>query len=102
MNLKRDRAAFVLAFVLPVAFFTIFAAIFAGSGSRAETRKIAVLVVDEDQSANSRRFLDGLRAETGLDVQTASAATRDHPAVPYTAATAEAAVRRGDAPVALI
>jgi linearmycin/streptolysin S transport system permease protein len=102
MNLKRDRAAFVLAFVLPVAFFSIFAAIFAGSGSRAATRKIEVLAVDEDQSANSRRFLAGLRAETGLNVQTAAAATRSAPALPYTAATAEAAVRRGDAPIALI
>src|SRR4029453_1802657 len=102
MNLKRARAAFVLAFVLPVAFFTIFAAIFAGSGSRAATRKIEVLAVDEDQSANSRRFLAGLRAETGLNVQTAAAATRSAPAPPYTAANAEAAVRRGDAPIALI
>jgi ABC-2 type transport system permease protein len=102
MNLRRDRAAFVLAFVLPVAFFSIFAAIFSGSGSRAETRKIQVLVVDEDQSANSRRFLDGLRAETGLDVQSAGPAARNGPPISYTAATAESAVRRGDAPVALI
>ncbi len=47
LNLRRDRAAFVLAFVLPVAFFTIFASIFAGS-SRAETHKIPVIVVDLD------------------------------------------------------
>jgi ABC-2 type transport system permease protein len=102
MNLKRDRAAFVLAFVLPVAFFSIFAAIFAGSGNRAETRKIEVLVADEDQSANSRRFLAGLQAETGLDVHMSAASAKNAPAVPYTAATVESAVRHGDAPVALI
>ena len=44
MNLRRDRAAFVLAFVLPVAFFSIFAGIFGGSG-KASTRKVAVVVV---------------------------------------------------------
>ncbi|MFY9550902.1 MAG: ABC transporter permease [Thermoanaerobaculia bacterium] len=102
LNLRRDRAAFVLAFVLPVAFFTIFAAIFAGSGGRATTRKIEVLVVDEDQTANSQRFLAALKSETGLDVQTAAPPQKGAPAVAYTAASAEAAVRRGDAPVALI
>jgi len=55
-NLRRDRAAFVLAFVLPVAFFTIFAAIFSGSG-RSSTRRIPLAVVDEDGSEGSRRFI---------------------------------------------
>ncbi len=104
MNLRRDRAAFVLAFVLPVAFFSIFAGIFAGSGGRAATRKIEVLVVDADGTENSRRFIDGLKRETGLDVRTGPPAEKGSTAaeVPYTEAAAEAAVRRGDAPVAVI
>ena len=101
MNLKRDRAAFVLAFVLPVAFFSIFAGIFAGS-SKSATRRIEVLVVDEDQTENSWRFVAGLKRENGLDVQAAAAPEKGGQAVPYTAASAEAAVRRGDAPVAVI
>jgi ABC-2 type transport system permease protein len=101
LNLKRDRAAFVLAFVLPVAFFSIFAGIFAGSGKSA-TRKIEVLVVDEDQTENSWRFVAGLKRETGLDVQAAAPAEKGGEPLPYTAASAEAAVRRGDAPVAVI
>ena len=103
-NLRRDRAAFVLAFVLPVAFFSIFAGIFSGS-SRAATRRIVVLVVDEDASEGSGRFVEGLKRETGLDVRTAVPAEKGQPAAapaPFTAASAEAAVRRGDAPVAVI
>ncbi len=104
LNLRRDRAAFVLAFVLPVAFFSIFAGIFSGS-SRAATRRIAVLVVDEDATESSGRFVEGLKRETGLDVKTAAPAEKGQAAgapVLFTAATAEAAVRRGDAPVAVI
>ena len=59
-KLKRDRAAFVLAFVVPVVFFSVFASIFRGSSSRATTRQISVVVVDEDRSANSARFVDAL------------------------------------------
>jgi|KBSMisStandDraft_5_1062788.scaffolds.fasta_scaffold52779_2 ABC-2 type transport system permease protein len=104
MNLRRDRAAFVLAFVLPVAFFSIFAGIFAGSG-RATTRRVNLVVVDEDQSAGSRRFVAGLRAEAGLAVslKPGDKDAEEHPAGPaYTAATAEQAVRKGDVPVALV
>ena len=104
MNLRRDRAAFVLAFVLPVAFFSIFAGIFAGSG-RAMTRKVNLVVVDEDQSAGSRRFVAGLQAEAGLAVslRPGDKDPEEHPAGPaYTAATAEQAVRKGDVPVALV
>jgi ABC-2 type transport system permease protein len=100
MNLRRDRAAFVLAFVLPVAFFTIFAAIFAGP-SRAATRRISVVVVDEDGSDVSKRFVAGVQAEAGLSVGLKPGA-ENAPGPFYTAATAEQAVRKGDVPVALI
>lgn len=101
MNLRRDRAAFVLAFVLPVAFFSIFAAIFAGSG-RSATRKVAVIAVDEDGSAGSRRFVEGLKAEAGLSVGLKPGDEKDAAGPLYTAAAAEAAVRKGEVPVALI
>jgi ABC-2 type transport system permease protein len=103
LNLRRDRAAFVLAFVLPVAFFSIFAGIFSGS-SRAATRRIEVLVVDEDGSEGSGRFVEALKRETGLDVKVVVPPAKGKPGAPvaYTASSAEAAVRRGDAPVALV
>jgi len=104
-NLRRDRAAFVLAFVLPVAFFSIFAGIFSGSG-RSATGRIPVALVDEDGSENSRRLVAALRAEAGLDARTAPATEKAEknpaPLPPYTAASAEQAVRAGDVPVAVV
>jgi linearmycin/streptolysin S transport system permease protein len=101
MNLRRDRAAFVLAFVLPVAFFSIFAGIFAGSG-RASTRKVSLIVVDEDRSAGSQRFVEGLKAEAGLSIGMKPGEESDPKGPYYTAASAEQAVRKGEVPVALI
>ena len=101
MNLRRDRAAFVLAFVLPVAFFSIFAGIFAGSG-RSATRKISLIVVDEDQSQSSQRFVAGLKAEAGLAVAMKPGEETDPKGPFYTAVQAEQVVRKGDVPVALI
>jgi len=102
MNLRRDRAAFVLAFVLPVAFFSIFAGIFGGSGKAASTRKVAVIVVDEDGSDGSRRFVAGLQAEAGLSVGLKPGDEKDPAGPLYSAASAEAAVKKGEVPIALI
>lgn len=101
-KLKRDRAAFVLAFIVPVVFFSVFASIFSGSSSRAATRQISVAVVDEDGTANSRRFAEALKREKGLrviDVQTLPDGRKSPIA---DAAAAEAMVRRGDVPLALV
>ncbi len=99
LNLRHDRAAMILSFVLPVAFFSVFAGVFSGGG-RDATRKIQVAIVDEDGSSTSRRLLAALAAEQGLAVLRAP---EEKPGAPeYTRATAEAAVRAGDLPVALI
>src|SRR5207302_848284 len=100
--LKRDRAAFVLAFVVPVVFFSVFASIFRGSSSRATTRQIAVAVVDEDRSANSARFVDALKREKGLRVLDTLSLPGGRTAPIADRAGAEALVRSGDAPLALI
>ncbi len=102
LNLRRDRAAFILAFVLPVAFFTIFAGIFSNSGSRAATRRIRIAVVDEDGSDVSRLWIDALRAERALEPVTAQGGGKALPAGPYTAPSAAEAVRKGEIPVALV
>jgi len=101
MNLRHDRAAFVLSFVVPIVFFSIFAAIFGGESNRATTRKIRVAVVDEDGSDGSRRFVEALKAETGLAVQTAPE-SKSGRAAAFTRASAEGVVRAGDVPVALV
>jgi len=101
-NLRHDRAAFVLSFVVPIVFFTIFGAIFGGDSGRSETRTIRVVVVDEDGSDNAKQFVEALAAEKGLTVLRSSAPQAGGTPNPYTAATAEAAVRAGDVPVALL
>ncbi|MGO9433563.1 MAG: ABC transporter permease [Terracidiphilus sp.] len=100
VSLRRDRAALALSFLLPIAFFTIFATIFGGMHDT--TPKITVLVVDEDQSTGSQQLVVGLERESSLVVMTRPS-TKDKTVAPeYTAATAESAVKAGAAPVALI
>jgi ABC-2 type transport system permease protein len=100
LNLKHDRAAFVLAFVLPVVFFSVFASIF--GGARSATRRVPLIVVDEDESAGSRRFVSALQAEKGLALRTSRVRTAGEPSLPFSRASAEAAVREGDVSVALV
>lgn len=101
--LRRDRAALALSFILPISFFSIFAAIFGRDGGNS-TPKVTVIVVDEDHSQASRGLVDGLKREGSLVVLT-SPKVRDKNAAPlpdYTAYTAETAVKAGAVPVALI
>jgi len=100
--LRRDRGAFILSFVLPIVFFSIFAIIFGGMNGD-KTARVSVLVVDEDRSATSERLVGALRQEPSLAASTRPDAKKGQPELPeYMAASAERAVRRGDAPVALI
>ena len=85
--LRRDRAALALSFLLPIAFFTIFALVF---GGRRETPRVRVAVADADHSRASEALLRALGAQ-GLELQPRP-----------TAAAAEAAVKAGDTPVALV
>ena len=96
--LRRDRGALLLSFVLPVAFFTIFAVIFGGRGDT--TPRIPVIVVDQDGSAASEALVEGLRGES-LEVRTRPGRGRGTES-DYTAEGAEAAVRAGEAPVAIV
>ncbi|HYG99649.1 MAG TPA: ABC transporter permease [Terriglobales bacterium] len=104
LNLRRDRSALLLTFVLPVAFFSIFAVIF-GTQRREGTPRIHVAIADHDHSRASQRLIAGLQAESSLIVLTAPKQKEKSDAqkpAPFTAETAEAAVRQGDVPVALI
>ncbi|HKO55286.1 MAG TPA: ABC transporter permease [Thermoanaerobaculia bacterium] len=88
LNLRRDRAALMLSFVVPIVFFSIFAGLFA---RRNTTPKVSVVIADEDRSDNSRRLIEALRAEPALKVRTAD-----------DTAAATALVKRGTVPVAII
>ncbi|HEY7059528.1 MAG TPA: ABC transporter permease [Vicinamibacterales bacterium] len=98
-NLKRDRVAQMLAFLLPLIFFSIFATVFGNQGN-ASTSRIRIAVVDEDHSELSKRIVSGLQKEKSLRVRTTAdadgkGATLDRP-------SAEQLVRDGDVPVAVI
>lgn len=101
-GLRRDRAALALSFILPISFFTIFAVIF--GGQKNSTPKVSVILVDEDRSPASADLMRGLEREDSLVVMTRPKPEGKNaaPLPEYTAATAEAAVKAGDAPVALI
>ncbi len=99
--LRRDRVSLVLSFVVPIAFFSIFAVIFGGQHD--SVSKIKVIVVDQDQSRASQKLVQGLVSDGSLIVSTKPAPTKDQPAPSnYTANSAEAAVKAGDVSVALI
>ncbi len=99
--LRRDRGAFILSFVLPVAFFSIFAVIFGQTHN--STPKVSVAVVDEDHSIASQRLVAGLEHEEALNAFTAPKPKNGAPQKPdYTAQTAEAGVKAGDFSAALI
>ncbi|HKD92391.1 MAG TPA: ABC transporter permease [Terriglobales bacterium] len=100
VSLRRDRGALALSFILPVVFFSIFAVIF--GGRRDTTTRIKVLVVDEDHSRASRGLVKGLEQEGSLVVRTRPDPSKGVEQPEFTAASAEAAVKAGSAPVAVI
>jgi ABC-2 type transport system permease protein len=100
VSLRRDSGALALSFILPVVFFSIFAVIF--GGRRDSTPKIKVIVVDEDHSRASQRLVQGLKQEGSLVVKIRPEPVKGVEQAEYTAATAEAAVKEGAAPVAVI
>ena len=100
LSLRRDRGALALSFILPVVFFSIFAVIF--GGRRDSTPKVSVIIVDEDHSRASQRLVKDFQSKGSLTVKTRHVPVKGTEQPEYTAATAEAAVRAGKAPVALI
>src|SRR5689334_6577170 len=95
----------VLSFVVPVVFFSIFASIFGGGPGRASTRRVQLAVVDEDGSDASRAFVAALRSDPALAIAGRPAKPgegADAPVGAFTRGAAEAAVRAGDFPVALV
>lgn len=100
-NLRRDRAAQMLTFVVPMAFFTIFALIFGGRGGEI-TARVHLAVVDESRTPVSARLVRALQAEKSLIVLTRARTAHDTTSVPIDRARAEQLVREGRVPVALV
>jgi ABC-2 type transport system permease protein len=98
-NLKRDRVAQALTFLLPILFFSIFASVFGNQGRQA-TSRVRIALVDEDGSEMSRRVVEALKAETALRVRVTADA--EGKGTPLDRAGAERLVQNGDLPVAII
>jgi linearmycin/streptolysin S transport system permease protein len=98
-NLRRDRVAQALTFLLPIVFFSIFASVFGGQGDAA-TARIRIAVVDEDHSEVSVRLVEGLNNEKGLRTQTTTDGSGKGAVLDR--AAAERMVRGGDVPVAVV
>jgi ABC-2 type transport system permease protein len=98
-NLRRDRVAQALTFLLPIIFFSIFASVF-GNQSGGSTARIRIAVVDEDRSELSRRIAEGLAKESALRVRATSDAAGS--SMLLDRAGAERLVRDGDVPVAIV
>ena len=96
MNLKRDRVAQALTFLLPILFFSIFASVFGGRGGDS-TPRVSVAVADEDRSEFSGRVIAALQKEKALRVRVDG----DNGSV-LDRAAAERLVRNGDVPVAIV
>jgi len=90
LNLRRDRGALILSFVVPIVFFSIFAGIF--GAQRSKTPRVTLAIADEDHSERSTQLVAALRAESALKIVDQQ----------FDAKSAEAYVRKGDAPVALV
>jgi ABC-2 type transport system permease protein len=104
IHLRRDRVVWLLTFIVPVAFFSIFALIFSGQ-SRESTPTVRVAVVDEDGSDFSKKLIRTLQQDKSLRVTT-HAAFREGDAggagTRLTRKDAEALVRDGKVSAAVV
>jgi ABC-2 type transport system permease protein len=96
LNLRRDRGALILSFVVPIVFFSIFAGIF--GAQRSKTPRVTLAIADEDHTERSKQLISALRAESALKIVESK---KDDPKK-FDAKSAEAYVREGEAPVALV
>lgn len=92
LELFRDRVALALTFVMPLAFFSVFAAAFSAVDSET-ARAVRTLVVLDQRSPLAARMAERLAAEPGLEVETFTLAEAE---------TARERVRSGKASVAIV
>lgn len=105
LNLKRDRVALGLSFVLPLVFFSIFAMIFGGMGGGGATGagSIKVIAVDLDNSPVSAGLIEALAGQEALEIVSTPKATEQDPdPKPFDRESALLAVRTGKHSAAII
>ncbi|QDV44792.1 ABC-2 family transporter protein [Stieleria neptunia] len=65
-RLLHNRVELLLTFVVPIAFFSVFALIFGNGIGSGTTPKVKVVIVDEIQSPDSTAIVESLRNSAGL------------------------------------
>ncbi|MCK4547609.1 MAG: ABC transporter permease [Candidatus Eisenbacteria sp.] len=98
----KDRGAMFLGFAVPVVLFTVFVLIFGGMGSSGDINSIHLIVVDEDDSPQSRRLVSLLEKLEPLRIRKNKKTGDSEEQIPYTAATAREAVAAGKVSTALV
>ena len=63
-----DRRSVIVSFVVPIAIASFFGAVFSGGGENREPARIAIAVVDQDDSAISKAILAGAETDKNLKV----------------------------------
>lgn len=99
MNLQRllhNRVELMLVFVVPIAFFSVFAMIFVGGLGSGSTPKVKVIAVDEVGTETSQEVLQSLRDGGSLRFM------RDEDPRELKRTDAEDIVRRGGATMAIV
>ncbi len=66
-----DRRAVIMSFAVPIAIASFFGSIFSGPGGNAEPARIAVIVVDQDESTISQAVVAGLEQDRNLKISRA-------------------------------
>ena len=64
MNLRRDRAAMMLSFIVPIVFFTIFYGVF--GAQREGTPRVRLAIADAARSENANRLVAAPRGRSAL------------------------------------
>jgi len=85
-----DRKAVIVGLLVPIVLASFFGFLFGGQSGKAETSKVPVLVIDQDESNISRSLITQLGGDKNLDVK------------PATLDAAREAVRKGKATVAIV
>lgn len=99
IGLCRDRVAWLLTFIVPVAFLSIFTMIFSAQ-SRDGTPAVRVAVVDEDRSDFSKKLVVAMEKDKSLRVRAVREA--EGASEPFTRTDAEALVRDGKVAAAVV
>jgi ABC-2 type transport system permease protein len=96
-RLLHNRMELLLTFVVPIAFFSVFALIFGNGMGGGTTPKVKVVVVDEVASDESDAIIRSLRESVGLRFMDAPESSEE-----FSAEEASEMVRRGGATIGIV